>query len=335
MKRLKTAILHFLLPAVALALPLCSVQADDVIYAKNCAQVINGADGLTYQITGTVDYIYNPMYGNWYLKDDTGEIVIYGTRNRDGETGRTYPLDDWGISVGDIVTVRGPKTTYYGIAELVDVTVISVQKPIVQDSVTVSPAGHATFYSSDNAYSLPSGLVAKVVKSAEDNMLTCETIADGSSTTNNILPRGTAVILSSKEKKAKTYKLTVVDNQEYYDGENLLHGSDYYTYTSGWGYHYKLTYGPSNTSWNKTFGWFWGAENGNSFYIEGHRAWLVLPWTYKSRIQGFSVEGDVLGIGQNSLEPTTSHRYYDLQGRRIATPSKPGMYIHDGKKVVK
>ena len=43
-----------------------------------------------------------------------------------------------GIEVGDIVTVEGPKTTYNGTVELVNVTVINIEKSLIKvDSLMV------------------------------------------------------------------------------------------------------------------------------------------------------------------------------------------------------
>lgn len=97
--------------------------------ASTCAEVIAGPDGKNYQVTGTVTSIANTVYGNWYLKDATGEIYIYGTLDKNGGAKNFTSL---GIESGDIVTVQGPKTTYNGTVELVDVTVTNIQKSLLK-----------------------------------------------------------------------------------------------------------------------------------------------------------------------------------------------------------
>ena len=89
-----------------------------------CIEVERGPDGQVYQVRGRCNNIYNTHYGNWYLTDETGTIVIYGTLDSNGN----YNFENMNIEEGDIVTVRGPKTTYNGTTELVDVTVIKVEK---------------------------------------------------------------------------------------------------------------------------------------------------------------------------------------------------------------
>lgn len=111
------------------------IQGLAVVSPATCAEVIAGPDSKTYLVTGVVTAIANDQYGNWYLNDGTGEIYIYGTVNGSG----AYPKDSggWGkspfdFSVGDEVTVQGPKTTYNGTVELVDVSVVNINKSLIK-----------------------------------------------------------------------------------------------------------------------------------------------------------------------------------------------------------
>ena len=97
--------------------------------AATCAEVIAGPDGKTYRVKGVCTSIANTTYGNWYLNDGTGEVYVYGTLDKDGKT-KNY--ESWGMEVGDVVEVEGPKLTYGTTIELVDVTVISIQKSLVK-----------------------------------------------------------------------------------------------------------------------------------------------------------------------------------------------------------
>ena len=105
------------------------IQGLAVVSEATCAEVIEGPESKTYRVTGTVTRIVNTTYGNWYLTDETGEIYIYGTLDAKGQTKNFLSL---GLEVGDVVTVEGPKTVYNGTVELVDVTVINIQKSLVK-----------------------------------------------------------------------------------------------------------------------------------------------------------------------------------------------------------
>ena len=96
--------------------------------SATCAEVIAGPDGKTYRVKGTVTAIANTTYGNWYLNDGTGEVYVYGTLDKDGKTKNFASL---GIEVGDVVEVEGPKLTYGTTIELVDVTVLSIEKALL------------------------------------------------------------------------------------------------------------------------------------------------------------------------------------------------------------
>ena len=102
-----------------------------------CADVNNnGVDGKVYRVKGTVTSIANTTYGNWYLTDETGTVYIYGTLYN----GATKQFLNHGIEVGDIVTVEGPRKDYNGTIELVDVTVVKIEKSLLKVE-KVSPEG--------------------------------------------------------------------------------------------------------------------------------------------------------------------------------------------------
>ena len=109
------------------------IQGLPVVSTATCQEVIDGPDSKTYQVTGVVTSITNTTYGNWYLEDETGFILIYGTLD---EKGKEKNFLSWGLEVGDEITVEGPKKTYNGTVELVNVRVIEINKSLVKvDSV--------------------------------------------------------------------------------------------------------------------------------------------------------------------------------------------------------
>ena len=102
---------------------------------SSCAEVIAGADGVTFRVRGICTGIANTSYGNFYINDGTGSVYIYGTVDSKG----AYDWASFNIEVGDEVTVEGPKTTYNGTVELVDATFISVNKSLIKcDSTYVA-----------------------------------------------------------------------------------------------------------------------------------------------------------------------------------------------------
>lgn len=65
--------------------------------------------------------------------DATGKVYVYGTLDAKGNTKNFASL---GLEEGDEVTIQGPKTTYGTTVELVDVTVLKINKSLIKvDSV--------------------------------------------------------------------------------------------------------------------------------------------------------------------------------------------------------
>lgn len=100
------------------------------------SEVLNGVDGVTYRVKGTVTNLTNTQYGNYDIVDETGSVYVYGTLDASGAEKNFASL---GIDAGDIVTVEGPRTTYGSTIELVNVTVIAIEKSLIKvDSLSAS-----------------------------------------------------------------------------------------------------------------------------------------------------------------------------------------------------
>lgn len=199
--------------------------------------------------------------------------------------------------------------------------------PTVTYALNVSAAGYATFYDSKSAYSLPSSLKASVVSAISGGRLNYQTLS------GDIVPKATAVLIEASQKKAATYTLTSTAADGSPVSTNLLHGSDVATTTTAAGNnrYYKLSYGPSGTSQADSFGWFWGAQDGGAFNIDGHRAWLAIP--KGSGARGYLIDGSETAVEDVIVHPNDLP-FTDLQGRRMNKPTQPGIYLQNGKKIV-
>lgn len=121
------------------------IQGLPTISEATVAEVNAGPDGKIFRVTGVCTAIANTTYGNWYLTDETGTLYIYGTLDEKGAERNFLSL---GLEVGDEVTVEGPKLTYGSTVELVNVTVININKSLIKvDSVAneVLPVGGGEF----------------------------------------------------------------------------------------------------------------------------------------------------------------------------------------------
>ena len=109
---------------------------------STCAEILAGNDDETYKVKGTLTRLSNTVYGNWYIKDATGEVYVYGTLDANGSEKNFASLK---LEEGDEVTIQGPRTTYNGSPQLKNVTVLSYTKSLIKveelDKDTLDKAG--------------------------------------------------------------------------------------------------------------------------------------------------------------------------------------------------
>ena len=109
------------------------IQGVSTVSEATCAEVIAGPESKTYRVTGTITSWGSnyEKYGNMNIADETGTIYIYGMADKNGNLANN-PVASWGLEIGDVITVEGPKTVYNGTVELVDVTVVNIQKSLIK-----------------------------------------------------------------------------------------------------------------------------------------------------------------------------------------------------------
>jgi len=104
----------------------------------------------SFRLKGMVTKVANTQYGNFYIKDDTGEIYIYGVKNAQGQ----YPKDaaggwdSFGLAEGDVVTLEGPYKLYGETPEIVDAAIVAIEKSLIDVAAfdfDKLPAEGATF----------------------------------------------------------------------------------------------------------------------------------------------------------------------------------------------
>lgn len=71
-----------------------------------------------YPLQGVITSIESYYYGDFYLKDDTGEILVYGmTSARTSDSKNDYSFSSLNLKEGDIVTLMSVKSDYRGEAQ--------------------------------------------------------------------------------------------------------------------------------------------------------------------------------------------------------------------------
>ena len=126
-----------------------------------------------------------------------------------------------------------------------------------------------------------------------------------------------------------------------FSGTNLLEGgrtADGYTAASKAGdyYYYKLAIKDGQ------LGFYWGAEKGAAFQMtKPTTAYLAVPKSAVQQAAGLRIDLDAI-TGVKSLEMQVGKdlndgdgQIYTLDGRRCTTVPRKGMYIINGKKVIR
>lgn len=97
--------------------------------------------------------------------------------------------------------------------------------------------------------------------------------------------------------------------------------------------YYKLAYNDYKAQTG--LGFYWGANNGGAFYVKGGTAYLKVLAATAAGAKGFTLNGEATGIEGVNANVENAKAIYNLNGQRVASMAKPGLYIVNGKKVVR
>lgn len=181
------------------------------------------------------------------------------------------------------------------------------------------------------------------------------TVAEGTITTNNdvfehssavtigdatlsgvYVPANTGVLIKSADADATCYVVankTVAALQESQNmlkpalvGGGVFSPAAHYTY-------YKLAY--NDFSSRTGLGFYYGADAGGAFYVKAETAYLAVPTAITDGAKAFVLDGETTAINGISTRNNHAEAVYNLNGQRVASMAKPGLYIVNGKKVVR
>ena len=199
---------------------------------------------------------------------------------------------------------------------------------------------YATF-SNANVVFMPKDVTVSAVTVDNNNVvmrkLGTEKIVkiEGADVAGYYIPANTGVLLNSKNSGEVTYY--TVENKDVapFDAElNMLMPSvagGEFTAEPGKVY-YKLAY--NNYYKHEGLGFYWGADNGGAFKVKAGTAYLAVPAS-KAGAKGFAFNGEATGIEGVNANVENAKAIYNLNGQRVASMAKPGLYIVNGKKVVR
>lgn len=182
-----------------------------------------------------------------------------------------------------------------------------------------------TMYYGDRNLIVPEGATATTYKWANNELLPIKTYEAGT-----VIPAGTGVVVSGINNK--TYKFEPTDQTGEPSEGNMLRGTDEDALTTGGEKYYRLALDGDGDP--ASIGFYYGAEAGAAFTNKAHEAYLALPATARYEQYPFD---NTLGISDHIAEPNNSNdnRWYQIDGTLLnGKPTKKGIYIHKGRKVV-
>ena len=200
---------------------------------------------------------------------------------------------------------------------------ISATFVIAGFEITVGPGEYATFYKE----------VALLVEDEDAELYTITSVTDTEAVLSdklNVVAANTPMLVYNKGTEEKTFLL--IPTEEKADQVNVAdefkgtleaqempastEGNDYYVCTG------------------KEFVWVM-----NEGRIGANRCWLeIIAQAAGARANTRSITGGGETTGMKNLTPALSEGegvWYDLQGRKVEKPNRKGIYIHNGKKVIK
>lgn len=165
---------------------------------------------------------------------------------------------------------------------------------------------YGTYYNTADNYTIPAGMEAYIVTGVSGNQVVLKSLS--------ILPKQTALLLF---KGTATSFNSVTTNETADTSENILMHADATVTTTGKEY---ILYKDEFVKATGT--------------IPSGKCYLYLTGVAPARgMYGIGNDGST-AIEGIDVEATEDETWYDLQGRRIQKPTKAGIYIVNGKKVI-
>ena len=149
------------------------------------------------------------------------------------------------------------------------------------------------------------------------------------------IPANTGILLYSDAVNVDYYTVENKTVDALAEGTNMLMpapaNGGAFTADDGYKY-YKLAYDDYDKQ--EGLGFYWGAPEGGAFYVKAGTAYLAVPKVNAAGAKGFTLSGEATGIEGVNANLENAKAIYNLNGQRVASMAKPGLYIVNGKKMV-
>ena len=162
-------------------------------------------------------------------------------------------------------------------------------------------------------------------------------VAIGDGTLSGVyVPANTGVLIKSSESNITCYVVANKNVSAIDESQNMLKPAptDGGVFTSAPDkIYYKLAY--DDFIHKKDLGFYYGADAGGAFYVKKETAYLAVPTAKAGAAKAFVLDDETTAINGISTRNNQAETVYNLNGQRVASMAKSGLYIVNGKKVVR
>ncbi len=182
----------------------------------------------------------------------------------------------------------------------------TIPAEVIAEKFTSEGQTYATFYYASESFLAPQGIVAYIITGVSGNSVTVKAVS--------YIKAGTPVLLQKTSTSTETEETTdgifATNILKYAEGNLTANGGQYVLYKN---------------EFVKATG-----------SITSGKCYLDLTGTSFAGTRGFSIAGGAEGTTaiSDAVADSDHSEWFDLQGRKIEKPSKKGLYIRDGKKIV-
>lgn len=305
--------------------------------------------------------MYNAKYGYLYAKASYKENLAW----HESETSYWYCMNDgWGYKANSAYlrgynTVKSGYFNTYGNKYSEDVyfaqkissasytTTIASAPSYTAKAITLkaeaSNAYWATFSCSEPTF-FPKAVTVNAITVADGRIIadadafeSSTDVAIGDGTLSGVyVPANTGVLIKSSENNITCYVVANKSVSAIAESRNMLKPAP----TNGGVFtsapnkiYYKLAY--DDFIAKKDLGFYYGADAGGAFYVKAETAYLAVPITKAESTKAFVLDDETTAINGISTRNDQAETVYNLNGQRVASMAKSGLYIVNGKKVVR
>lgn len=306
------------------------------MYNANCGYLYakkNAVDNLAWQASEpSYWYCYN---AGWCYKANAAYLRGYNVTSVKGYFNTSYNKSNGEVYFAQKISSTSYTTTL-GAAPTYTAKAISLK-------AETADAHWATFSYSEPTF-FPEAVAVNAITVAEGTITTNNDVFEhssavtiGEATLSGVyVPANTGVLIKSADADATCYVVankTVASLQE---SQNMLKpalvGGGVFSPAANYTY-YKLAY--NDFSSRTGLGFYYGADAGGAFYVKAETAYLAVPTAITGGAKAFVLDGETTAINGISTRNNHAEAVYNLNGQRMASMAKPGLYIVNGKKVVR